>query len=133
MLSRIAPIVARTTAARSLAAPTSVRAFASVTTAADAVKLSGYSNIEFRIKEDAMVFEAVQQFAANNIGCLVTVNDSGTWQAESTGCLVGLRQVRDINFSSSRWMTTNFSKPNIALTRLVTLACSLRISISLVI
>jgi len=36
-----------------------------------------------------MVFEAVQQFAANNIGCLVTVNDSGTWQAESTGWLVG--------------------------------------------
>ena len=78
MFSRIAPIVARTAVARSTVAPTAVRGFASITTAGEAAKLSGYSNIEFRIQEDAMVIEAVQQFAANNIGCLVTVNEAGT-------------------------------------------------------
>jgi hypothetical protein len=78
MFSRIAPIVARTAVARSTVAPTAVRGFASLTTAGEAAKLSGYSNIEFRIQEDAMVIEAVQQFAANNIGCLVTVNEAGT-------------------------------------------------------
>jgi len=77
MFSRIAPIVARTAVARSTVAPTAVRGFASLTTAGEAAKLSGYSNIEFRIQEDAMVIEAVQQFAANNIGCLVTVNEAG--------------------------------------------------------
>jgi hypothetical protein len=79
MFSRIAPIVARTAVARSTVAPTAVRGFATITTAAEAAKLSGYGNIEFRIQEDAMVFEAVQQFAANNIGCLVTVNESGRY------------------------------------------------------
>mmetsp|Transcript_10680 Transcript_10680/g.22556 ORF Transcript_10680/g.22556 Transcript_10680/m.22556 type:complete len:190 (+) Transcript_10680:130-699(+) len=82
MLSRIAPLVARTAAARStsLTAPIAIRGFSGVgdvTTAAEAAALSGYSNIEFRIKEDAMVIEAVQQFAANNIGCLVTINEEG--------------------------------------------------------
>jgi len=77
MLSRISPIVARVARSTSLAAPASIRGIASITTAGEAAKLSGYSNIDFRIKEDAMVIEAVQQFAANNIGCLVTVNDSG--------------------------------------------------------
>ena len=79
MLSRISPIVARTVATRSMA-PVAVRSFTGVgvTTAAEAAKLSGYSNIEFRINEESMVIDAVQQFAANNIGCLVTVNESGT-------------------------------------------------------
>jgi signal-transduction protein with cAMP-binding, CBS, and nucleotidyltransferase domain len=79
MLSRFAPIVARTAArSTSLAAPACVRAFSDVvTTAGEAAKLSGYSNIEFRINEESMVIDAVQQFAANNIGCLVTVNESG--------------------------------------------------------
>ena len=80
MLSRFTPLVARTAArSRLVAAPLASRSFSSVghTTAAEAAAMSGYSNIEFRIDEDAMVIEAVQQFAANNIGCLVTVNDSG--------------------------------------------------------
>ncbi|MGK3733269.1 MAG: hypothetical protein ACI90V_000105 [Bacillariaceae sp.] len=83
MLSRIAPIVARSAAARStsMVAPAmSTRGFATAgeaLTAGDAAKLSGYSNIEFRINESAMVIDAVQQFAAHNIGCLVTVNDAG--------------------------------------------------------
>ena len=80
MLSRFAPLAARTAArsSRLLAAP-AARSFSSVghTTAAEAAAMSGYSNIEFRIDEDSMVIEAVQQFAANNIGCLVTVNDAG--------------------------------------------------------
>lgn len=78
MLSRFAPLAART-AARSLVAAPASRSFSSVghTTAAEAAAMSGYSNIEFRIDEDSMVIEAVQQFAANNIGCLVTVNDAG--------------------------------------------------------
>jgi predicted transcriptional regulator len=85
MLSRIAPIVARS-AARSTsvaAAPMSVRGFATAgeaLTAGDAAKLSGYNNIEFRINESAMVIDAVQQFAAHNIGCLVTVNDAGKFR-----------------------------------------------------
>jgi hypothetical protein len=39
--------------------------------------LSGYSKIDFSISEDAMVIEAVQKFAAFNIGCLVTTNTKG--------------------------------------------------------
>lgn len=54
--------------------PLSSRGFS---TAEEAAKLSGYSTIEFRINEDAKVIDAVQLFAAHNIGCLVTVNDSG--------------------------------------------------------
>lgn len=81
MLSRFAPIVARTAATRStlFAAPAS-RAFTTVgdiTTAADAAKLSGYSNISYTIDQDAMVIDAVQKFAANNIGCLVVVDTDG--------------------------------------------------------
>lgn len=83
MLSRIAPIVARTAArSTSLAAPSTARGLTTVgkmTTASEAAKLSGYSNIEFRIKDDAKVIDAVQQFAAHNIGCLVTVNDAGRY------------------------------------------------------
>ena len=48
-----------------------------VATAADAAALSGYSEIDFLIKEDAPVIDAVQKFAAYNIGCLVTTDDSG--------------------------------------------------------
>jgi predicted transcriptional regulator len=82
MLSKIAPIVARS-ASRS----TAVRGFATAgeaLTAGDAAKLSGYSNIEFRINEGAMVIDAVQQFAAHNIGCLVTVNDAGKFLGTGT-------------------------------------------------
>eukprot|EP00536_Pseudo-nitzschia_multiseries_P004012 jgi/Psemu1/187088/e_gw1.64.72.1 len=82
MLSRFAPIIARTAATRatSFAAPAAVRGFATVgevTTAADAAMLSGYRNIPYTINQDAMVIDAVQQFAANNIGCLVVIDDDG--------------------------------------------------------
>lgn len=54
------------------------RSFATVRqTADDALKYSGYSSIDFTIKEDAMVYDAVQKFAAFNIGCLVTTDSAG--------------------------------------------------------
>lgn len=46
-------------------------------TAHDALKYSGYSDIDFTIKEDAPVYDAVQKFAAYNIGCLVVTDVSG--------------------------------------------------------
>ncbi|GAX15198.1 hypothetical protein FisN_12Lh096 [Fistulifera solaris] len=50
---------------------------ADVSTADDALELSGYKEINFKIDEDAMVYDAVQRFAANNIGCLVTTDKAG--------------------------------------------------------
>jgi hypothetical protein len=49
-----------------------------VATADDALRFSGYSAIDFTIPEDAPVYDAVQKFAAFNIGCLVTVDSAGT-------------------------------------------------------
>ena len=46
-------------------------------TADDALRFSGYSAIDFTIPEDAPVYDAVQKFAAFNIGCLVTVDTAG--------------------------------------------------------
>jgi hypothetical protein len=46
-------------------------------TADDALRFSGYSAIDFTIPEDAPVYDAVQKFAAYNIGCLVTVDTAG--------------------------------------------------------
>merc|ERR1712028_173964 len=72
--------VVRSTSLATPAASTASRGFTTageVVTAGDAAKLSGYSAIEFRIQEDKMVIDAVQQFAGHNIGCLVTVNEAG--------------------------------------------------------
>ena len=44
----------------------------------DALKYSGYSSIDFTIPEDAPTYDAVQKFAAFNIGCLVTTDKAGT-------------------------------------------------------
>ena len=46
-------------------------------TATDAWNKSCYSEIEYTVNENDPVYEAVQKFAAYNIGCLVTVNDEG--------------------------------------------------------
>mmetsp|Transcript_27714 Transcript_27714/g.46005 ORF Transcript_27714/g.46005 Transcript_27714/m.46005 type:complete len:183 (-) Transcript_27714:236-784(-) len=46
-------------------------------TADDALKLSGYNSIDYTIKDTATVLDAVHKFAAFNIGCLVTVDESG--------------------------------------------------------
>ena len=86
MFSRIAPTAARSVARHSahFRASVAARGFTTVgevTTAADAAKLSGYSNITFTINQDAMVIDAVQQFAANNIGCLVVVDNDGMYRS----------------------------------------------------
>lgn len=84
MLTRFSTVAARavvrSTSLATPAASTASRGFTTageVVTAGDAAKLSGYSAIEFRIQEDKMVIDAVQQFAGHNIGCLVTVNEAG--------------------------------------------------------
>ena len=48
-------------------------------TISDALKYSGYSSIDFTIPEDAPTYDAVQKFAAFNIGCLVTTDKAGTF------------------------------------------------------
>jgi signal recognition particle GTPase len=78
MFSRVSPLVR--TATRSLARPAAFRGLTTVQealTAADAAALSGYSNIEYSIDENSLVFDAVQKFAAYNIGCLVTTDTAG--------------------------------------------------------
>eukprot|EP00968_Pinguiococcus_pyrenoidosus_P015881 scaffold1484_cov241-Pinguiococcus_pyrenoidosus.AAC.36 len=46
-------------------------------TASNAWEKSCYFKIDFKIDEDASVYEAVQRFAAYNIGCLVVVSKEG--------------------------------------------------------
>jgi predicted transcriptional regulator len=46
-------------------------------TAEDARSVSGYSSIDYTINENSTVYDAVQRFAAYNIGCLVVTNDAG--------------------------------------------------------
>jgi hypothetical protein len=85
MLSRIAPTIARNVAlsrpALFAAAPqrAGFATLGEAITAGDAAELSGYSKIDFSIDEEAMVIDAVQKFAAYNIGCLVTTNSAGTF------------------------------------------------------
>jgi hypothetical protein len=73
MLSSATRRIAASTARRSFV--TSVKEAA---TADDALRFSGYSAIDFTVPEDAPVYDAVQKFAAFNIGCLVTVDTAGT-------------------------------------------------------
>jgi predicted transcriptional regulator len=80
MLSRAVPFAR--VATRSLARPVGSRAFTAASiedasTAADAAALSGYSDIDFVINDDSPVIDAVQRFAAYNIGCLVTIDAAG--------------------------------------------------------
>lgn len=48
-------------------------------TATDAWSKSCYSEIDYTINENLPVYEAVQKFAAYNIGCLVTTDDDGKY------------------------------------------------------
>lgn len=83
MFSRIAPLVRNLT--RPATRPTAVAAVRSMVTiqeamtADDARKISCYSSIDYSIDEDATVLDAVQKFAAFNIGCLVTTDADGTF------------------------------------------------------
>eukprot|EP00529_Nitzschia_sp_RCC80_P033946 CAMPEP_0113485818 /NCGR_PEP_ID=MMETSP0014_2-20120614/24679_1 /TAXON_ID=2857 /ORGANISM="Nitzschia sp." /LENGTH=204 /DNA_ID=CAMNT_0000379475 /DNA_START=310 /DNA_END=924 /DNA_ORIENTATION=+ /assembly_acc=CAM_ASM_000159 len=91
-------------------------------TAGEAAALSGYAQIDFSINEDAMVIDAVQKFAAFNIGCLVTTNAAG----ELTGviserdyitkiALLGRTsketKVKEISTSSSKLITVTPDEP----------------------
>lgn len=88
MFTRFAAPLARTAATRLASARPAVAAtgrsnFATLQdaglTANDAARVSGYSEIDYLINEDAPVIEAVQKFAAYNIGCLVTTDKDGTY------------------------------------------------------
>jgi hypothetical protein len=75
-LSRVSTTFAR----RSLASTAVARSMTTVgeaSTVNDALKYSGYSTIDFTISDDAPVYDAVQKFAAFNIGCLVTTDAKG--------------------------------------------------------
>jgi predicted transcriptional regulator len=79
-LSRVATPLARSAARQSGVA---TRSFSTTIqealTAEDARKVSGYSDIDYAINEDAPVIDAVQKFAAYNIGCLVTTDADGRY------------------------------------------------------
>jgi predicted transcriptional regulator len=79
MLSRASITLARRSASR-LSAPCAPRLMSTtiddaLLTADDAFKKSGYIAIDYTILEDSFVYDAVQKFAAFNIGCLVTVDN----------------------------------------------------------
>lgn len=62
------------------AAATSFRSFVSVAespSASDAWRKSCYMEIDFTISESDYVIEAIQRLAAYDIGCLVTLDDTG--------------------------------------------------------
>lgn len=91
MISRVAFSAARQCAraantsnvmVRPSVSPLMTRSFGSsveqTVTATDAFKKSCYLEINFAINEDSTVYEAVQQFAAFDIGALVTTDGAGT-------------------------------------------------------
>ena len=68
----------RTLMSRTVLRPQLTASFATAgATVSDALKFSGYSEIDFTIQEDAKVYDAVQKFAAYNIGCLVVTDKAG--------------------------------------------------------
>jgi len=73
MLSRIA------LSTRAVSRVAIARTFVTVekATAGEALKLSGYKSIDYTVSEESTVFDAINKFAAFNIGCLVTVDKSG--------------------------------------------------------
>lgn len=84
MLSRVATTFVRkaptnSKVAKSVFAPMTSR-FMSLedhSLAKNAWEKSCYFHMDFTIPDDATVFEAVQKFAAYDIGCLVTTDDKG--------------------------------------------------------
>ena len=83
LATRVArPMVTRAAAAQSAAAATTqqcrfVQTVKEGLTATDAWNKSCYSEIDYTVNENDPVYEAVQKFAAYNIGCLVTVDVDG--------------------------------------------------------
>ena len=79
MFSLLASRVARPIATQAITT-TASRSMVTVKeglTATDAWNKSCYSGIDYTIREDLPVYDAVQKFAAYNIGCLVTVDEAG--------------------------------------------------------
>lgn len=85
MLSRTATfsrtassLMAKNASAASKITPRFMTTIEESTSARSAWEKSCYYEMDFRISEDATVYEAVQRFAAYDIGCLVTTDASGT-------------------------------------------------------
>ena len=66
-------------------------------TAKSAWQKSCYFEMDFTIPEDASVYEAVQKFAAYDVGCLVTTDSSGTFH-----------MALDLKISSALYNADNF-------------------------
>lgn len=84
MLSRVASTFVRkaptsTRFAKQVSAPMGTRFYSleDSPSAKSAWEKSCYFEMDFTIPEDASVFEAVQKFAAYDVGCLVTTDSSG--------------------------------------------------------
>jgi hypothetical protein len=75
-------------------------------TANDAAKVSGYNDIDYIIQEDAPVLEAVQKFAAYNIGCLVTTDAAGRFLSSATNHPIGFLScsIEVSHFPIMRWV-----------------------------
>jgi len=92
LASRVVRPMAAQAARRTIPAAASSRSFATVKeglTATDAWDKSCYSEIDYTINEDLNVYEAVQKFAAYNIGCLVTVDGAGKMLEINTNAVLG--------------------------------------------
>ena len=76
-------------------------------TADDALRFSGYSAIDFTIPEDAPVYDAVQKFAAFNIGCLVTVDAAGKIGKRICVSVILLCAAKPINFHGIIMLSLN--------------------------
>ena len=74
-------VPATATAAHKL--PSTTRSFSSAIeenlSAKDAWQKSCYVQIDYTISEEATVYDAIQRFAAYDIGCLVTVDAEGAF------------------------------------------------------
>ena len=81
-------------ASRSLARPAvfaaTPRSFSTVeeaVTADDAWKKSCFAEMDYTIQDEMSVYDAVQRFAAYNIGCLVTTDNDGAFRARRVKCM----------------------------------------------
>lgn len=80
MLFSLASRFTRPVVTQAVNRPTIIRSMVTVKeglTATDAWNKSCYSGIDYTISEELPVYDAVQKFAAYNIGCLVTVDEDG--------------------------------------------------------
>lgn len=69
-------------------------------TARCAWEKSCYYEMDFTVPDDALVFEAVQKFAAYDIGCLVTTNSKGEEILSTTLRIYYQMQMNDFHKNS---------------------------------